>query len=226
VVAFTLALGVSSAAAKPSALEALCAAAKSGTSQEIANALAKGAQVNGHCEKGGSDNPLGNAMTVAKVDNMEALIKAGANVIGSKKRVPLGYARSAASAELLLRHGAKPNMVDHLGLTPLRHLTSSLDSNFSDFYQMTEQDTVEIAKLLIAHGADVKQADKYGNTALMDAAFSCLPNLTTLLLDAGANVNAAAFGQTPLARLANIKDMHPAECGATEQVLLAHGATK
>jgi ankyrin repeat protein len=90
---------------------------------------------------------------------------------------------------------------------------------------MTEQDTVDIAKLLIAAGADVKFADKYGTTVLMNAAFSCLPNLVSLLIDSGADVNAAASGQTPLARLRNIKDMNPVPCGATEQILLAHGAT-
>ena len=36
-------------------------------------------------------------------------------------------------------------MVDDLHSTPLMHLTSSLDSNFDDFYKMTEQDTVDIA---------------------------------------------------------------------------------
>jgi len=222
----TLLVGaIGPAAAAPAAQDALCTAAKSGTPADIAAALAQGAKVNGSCETGGSGTPLGNAMTVAKVDNMEALIKAGANATGSKNDMRLGYVRNAASAELLLKHGAKVNMVDKFGSTPLMHLTSSLDSNFDDFYKMTEQDTVDIAKLLIAAGADVKYADKYGTTALMDAAFSCLPNLVSLLIDSGADVNAAASGQTPLARLRNIKDMNPVPCGATEQILLAHGAT-
>jgi hypothetical protein len=212
--------------AAPTAQDALCTAAKTGTPADISTALAKGAKANGHCDKGGSDTPLGVAMTVAKVDNMAALIKAGANVVGSKSRMPLGYVRTAASAELLLAHGAKVNMVDQFDSTPLGHITSSLASNFDDFYQMTQYDAVDIARLLIAHGADVKRVDKYGNTALMDAAFSCLPDLVTLLLDNGADVNARASTQTPLGRLENIKDMHPAECTATEQILLAHGATQ
>lgn len=203
--------------------EALCAAAKSGTPSDIEAAIAKGAKANGTCEGAGSSTPLGVANTVANVDNMEALIKAGADPIGTKSYVPLAYVRSVAAAELLLKHGAKVNRADQYG-PPLMHLTSSLASNFDDFHKMTEQDVVEIAKLLIDRGANVKYADKYGTTALMNAAFDCLPNFVTLLIDKGADVNAEASTQTPLARLRNIKDTNPVACGATEQVLLSHDA--
>ena len=211
------------AAATPADQEALCTAAKSGTPADIDALIKKGAKVDGYC-KNVSDSALGTAMTVASVDNMEALINAGAKVGGSKSH--LGYARNAASAELLLKHGAKVNEVDKFGNTPLLSLTSTLASNFPDFYQMTEQDAVDIAKLLIAHGAKVNFADKYGGTALIEASFACLPNLVALLIDNGADVNARSSTQTGLARLRNIKDMHPTECGQTEQVLLAHGATE
>ncbi|MEQ1756116.1 MAG: ankyrin repeat domain-containing protein [Micropepsaceae bacterium] len=214
------------ATAAPTLQEALCTAAKSGTPADVAAALSKGAKVNGRCLNAGSSNALGSALTTAKVDNVRALIKAGANVVGNKDHMPLGYVRNAASAELLLQHGAKVNMVDQYNSTALMHVTSSLASNFDDFYQMNENDAVEIAKVLLAHGASVKHKDEYGGTALMEAAFACLPNLVGLLIDHGADVNAKSSGQTPLARLENIKDMHPVECGATEQVLLAHGATK
>ncbi len=221
-IAAAMLLSVLPAGATP-AQDALCKAAKSGTPADIAAAIAKGAKADGKCESGGSGTPLGTANTVAKVDNMEALIKAGASAVGTKDYRPLGYARSAAAAELLLKHGAKPNMADQFG-PPLMHVTSTLASNFDDFYQMTEQDAVDIAKLLIAKGANVKYAGKYGGTALMEAAFACLPNLTSLLIDNGADVNAVSSGQTPLDRLRNIKDMNPGPCGATEQILLAHGA--
>ena len=89
---------------------------------------------------------------------------------------------------------------------------------------MTEKDAVDIAKVLIAHGANVKTAKKYEDTALRRVTASCLPKLVNQLIDSGADVNAKQFGQTPLASLRNFKDMKPAECGATEQVLLAHGA--
>ena len=224
--AIGLCLALAPALAAPSAQEALCAAAKSGTPADIAAALAQGAKINGRCDAGGSDAPLGNAMTVAKVDNMEALIKAGANVVGSKKRVPIAYSRTEASAALLIKHGAKVNMVDDLGNTPLMNLSSNVASNFDDFYKMSDEDAAAIAKLLIAHGANVTFAGKHGNTALMGAAFGCLPKLSAALIDAGADVNASVFGQTPLERLSNIQDMNPGPCGETANVLLAHGATK
>jgi ankyrin repeat protein len=213
------------AAATPADQEALCTAARSGSPADIEALIKKGAKVDGYC-KNVSDSALGTAMTVARVDNMEALLNAGPKAGGSKSHVPLAYARNAASAELLLKHGARVNAIDKLGNTPLLNLTSTLASNFPDFYQMTEQDAVDIAKLLIAHGAKVNFADKYGGTALIEASFACLPNLVALLIDNGADVNARSSTQTGLARLRNVKDMNPTECGQTEQVLLAHGATE
>ena len=136
----SLCMSVAPAVAGPSAQEALCAAAKAGTPADISAALAKGAKANGRCDAGGSDLPLGNAMTVAKVDNMTALIEAGANVVGSKKRVPIAYARNEASAALLIKHGAKANMVDDLGNTPLMNLPNNVASNFDDFYKMSDED--------------------------------------------------------------------------------------
>lgn len=47
---------------------------------------------------------------------------------------------------------------------------------------------LEMAKVLVDHGADVNAADRYGNTALMSAAWHGA-EMTTLLLDHGAEVN-------------------------------------
>jgi hypothetical protein len=206
-----LAATTPAAAGKPEQ-EALCTAAKSGTPADVEAALKSGGKVNGECTGTGSGTPLGSAMIMAKVDN--------------KSDMRLGYARNAASAELLLKYGAKVGAVDDAGTPPLMHITSTYASNYDGIYKMTEQDAIDIAKLLIAHGAKVDQKNKYGSTALIEAAFACLPNLTALLIEKGADVNATSFGQTALHRVGNIKDMNPGPCGETEQVLLAHGATK
>jgi ankyrin repeat protein len=219
-----LAATTPAAAGKPEQ-EALCTAAKSGTPADVEAALKSGGKVNGECTGTGSGTPLGSAMIMAKVDNMEVLLKAGAK-INNKSDMRLGYARNAASAELLLKYGAKVGAVDDAGTPPLMHITSTYASNYDGIYKMTEQDAIDIAKLLIAHGAKVDQKNKYGSTALIEAAFACLPNLTALLIEKGADVNATSFGQTALHRVGNIKDMNPGPCGETEQVLLAHGATK
>lgn len=203
----------------------LCGAATSGSPAEIADLISKGADANAACDQA-RRRPLDFAINVARVDNMEALIKAGASVNGSPSRRPLGFVRNAASAALLLKHQADPNAIDDLGYSPLIKAPMNIYNNFPGFYQMTEQDVVEIATVLIAHGADVTFADEFGNTPLTEAAFSCQPNVVRLLLDKGANVNARSASQTALGRLQSIKSMHPEVCGRTEQILLAHGATK
>src|SRR5262249_24046748 len=106
----------------------------------------------------------------------------------------------------------------------LLHVTSSYASNFPDFYQMTEQDTIDVSKALIAHGAKVNYVNKSRDTALIEAAFACLPKLTAALIESGADVNAGSQDDSALHRVRNVKEMPPAECGETEHILLAHGA--
>ena len=224
-VALTILIASSSSAfADSETQEALCVAAKTGSPADIATALKHGAKVDAIC-KNLAEPALDAAITVARVDNMEALIKAGAKV-NRAGHPALNSVRNGASAELLLKHSARVNATSDIGNSALFDIPSNLASNFADFYQMTEQDAVDIATILVAHGAKVNFADKYGGTPLIQAAFGCLPKLTALLIEKGASVNARSSGQTALGRLENIKEMHPTECGETEQILLAHGAVK
>ncbi|XP_074641360.1 uncharacterized protein LOC141899106 [Tubulanus polymorphus] len=58
---------------------------------------------------------------------------------------------------------------------------------------------VNVAKILLAAGAQVNLTDSFGNSPLYKAAFHGRPHLIQLLLDAGADVNLRnGLGQTPL----------------------------
>ena len=52
--------------------------------------------------------------------------------------------------------------------------------------------TKEIAKLLIAKGADVNAVNKYGDNSLMHASNNCHSNIAKLLINNGADVNAVS----------------------------------
>jgi ankyrin repeat protein len=72
----------------------------------------------------------------------------------------------------LLKKGADPNAEEGL---PLRVA----------IYRRN----LRIARLLLARGADVNRADRFGNAPIKDAAIWCDPKVLDLVLAAGANVN-------------------------------------
>ena len=109
-----------------------------------------------------------------------ALIRAGRN----------GYRKSSVVAELLLRHGADPNAKDRFGVTPVLAVAYS-------FYRGEElfpEPALELFRVLIKYGADVRMRDDGGSTALHRAAEHPGPDTSALvqfLVDAGLNVNQA-----------------------------------
>ncbi len=69
----------------------------------------------------------------------------------------------------------------------------------SKLIEAAENGDDELVKLLIAAGADVNKANKYGNTPLYRAAWNGHTECAKLLIAAGADVNKAdKFGETPL----------------------------
>ena len=127
---------------------------------------------------------------------------ADANLAGEFSRTPLHEAasESAEIAQLLLERGARPNVVDGDGRTPL-HLAYA-----------------DTARILLAHGADFLVLDKNGNTALHLAAEHDAAKCT-LLLDAGIPVDAR--------NNAGLSPLHFAALQAQEtaaDVLLKRGA--
>jgi ankyrin repeat protein len=153
--------------------------------------------------------PLMYAAAVGSLEAMQHLLSAGAdvnarNALGSPA---LTWATGdAAKVRLLLERGTNVNVVSATGQTPL--LVAAMTNP-----------SAEVVKLLIAHGADVKTADKLNATALHKAAIGGDVETLRILLDAGVDVNArdaadftALMGATSNGSVAAVK------------LLLAHGA--
>ena len=133
-------------------------------------------------ERPGRDglHPLHNAVIVGHRDIVALLIQKGAVVDAkeNKGRTPLvSFAATAGSdieiARMLLTAGA------NLGVE-----SASVDDNFTALDYSAETGSVELAELLIAHGADVNLANKLGQRPLFFAARS--PEIQRLLVAAGA----------------------------------------
>lgn len=106
----------------------------------------------------GGDTSLFVAAFVGDKDLVEALIKKGADVNGSKdaNETPLHTAIAENHrdvAKLLIDKGANVNAGNFNQHTPLHYLSSDMDDR-------------NLAELMIEHGADVNARDKIGNTPL------------------------------------------------------------
>ena len=104
--------------------------------------------------------PLAAAALQGKVDVIEVLVAAGADVDDPDQTgtTPLMVAAAQGhtpAVEALIRRGANPNVQDRTGMTPLMAAASSGRADMVTF--------------LIDKGADVNARDKQGTTALMAA---------------------------------------------------------
>lgn len=125
----------------------------------------------------------------------EMLLEAGANPnIAAKTIYPIHKAAYLAKKEILpalIHHGADVNVRNFLGKTPLHDAaTCQLDQ--------LHEDRSFIAKLLLSSGADHSLLDGEGATPLFTAVKNESPQLTSTLLEAGANPNIACKTITPL----------------------------
>lgn len=134
----------------------------------------------------GTGTPLGSAVISDDLDYIRLLLNAGADpdtvVPILSHQGPLHFAVTNGSAEairLLLDAGANPNLADELGFTPLLYVVSGQDIGNPEV-------GIEIARLLLAAGADVNHASRADNsyawTPLMQAARNGEPELVRFLL--------------------------------------------
>jgi len=134
------------------------------------------------------NTPLSSAVQNGNITSVKMLLDAGADVNAKNRNgdMPIHLAPSVAMLQLLLEHGAQVNTPDRFGQTPLFHAAFNAAA-----------DQVEC---LLKHGAEVNRADNTGVTAL-DICLQGKVNIKalSLLLDAGADVNAATNeGKRPL----------------------------
>ena len=178
----------------------LMVAARSGNADAVKALLAHGADPNAR-EGAHGQTALMWAVVARHPDVVRLLLQAHADVRARTKswsqRVLLccQYYESQADGDAVVRKG---------GYTAL--LFAAQDGD------------VETAKLLIAAGADVKEASADGASALVIAAHVKQNDIAVMLLEAGADPNAAATGYTALHIAATTGDLPLAKA------LLDHGA--
>ena len=137
-------------------------------------------------------SPLVSAILDGDLDQVKALIAAGAKVNGLEKgedgQRPLQAAVESgedAIVELLVRAGADANGRDRKGRTPIMMLS--------------DDSTEEMVRTLVTYGADLRAKDKKKRTVLHYAAEADQAELIKRLLILGADPNARDIdGMTPL----------------------------
>lgn len=141
------------------------------------------------------EDQLIRAAALNELKEAKALLRKGADVNAHDPAdsTPLSYAvRSGnrktgdgAVIELLLAHGANPNVSMSCRLTPLMSAINRHD--------------LKVAQALLEHGADVNAATPEGFTVLMAASILGSPDAVALLIKRGAKVDARSRnGQTAL----------------------------
>jgi ankyrin len=195
-----LAAGANANAALPSGESAVMTAARTGSANIIKTLVAHGADVN-QTEPGHGETALMWAVASQHPDTVKTLVEVGANVqarsVVRNRRVQVGQRFSD--------HDARTTAYMDLG-------------GFTPLLFAARQGDVESAKVLLAAGANVNDTSASGTSALVVAAHSAQRALALLLLDKGANPNAADGGYTALHAAVLRGDLELA------RALLAHGA--
>ena len=194
-------------------------AAINGSAVVIDRLLKGGADPNARLTPEG-DTALMMAARTGKTDAIRVLAEAGADVNAAETwggTTPLMWAvseRHAAAAQMLIEAGADVNARSHYvaaangrgfeGRTPL---TNSADAKPAEFASgwltplmlASREDDVELARILVAAGADVNAVGGDGKTALAMAIFNGNYDVASFLVDSKADVDTAdAQRFTPL----------------------------
>lgn len=115
---------------------------------------------------------------------------------GATPLLRAAYGGEAEAAEMLLAHGALPDLANRLGMTPL--LAAAGDGGTRG-PRKTEATVIETMRALLAAGSDINQTDFAGQTALHRAAQLGWNDVVRFLGEAGADLQATdAAGLTAL----------------------------
>ena len=175
--------------------------------EQVAKVIAAGADVNA-VKSRQNYTPLLAATRHGNIEAMQALLEAEADPNLPPQPgwvVPMHWAASGKAVLLLVDYGARIEVQDPQGRTPL-HFAAN-------------RDNVGALQALVRRGADIEAQDNRGRTPLHQAAELSRPAAVQILLDAGAEVNAvSAKGWTPLHGAAARNTPHMA------QLLLDAGA--
>ncbi len=171
---------------------------------------------------GRPDRPSADRTTA--LDVIDMLLKAGANpdmqlklfppyrslgqdrgadgmlTVGTTPLIRAAKAGDSAAVQLLLAHGARADLPNSLGITPLM-AAAGIGSTTIDTRARfrNEKKCISSAQLLLAAGVDVNAVNGNGQTALHGAAQSGWNGFVQLLADHGATITAKDhFGSTPL----------------------------
>jgi len=105
------------------------------------------------------------------------------------------FLRSAFSGDtevmqLLLEHGADPNLATRAGTTPLM-AAAGVGWVVAQTYTVSMQDQLDAIRLCLAHGADINATNSMGLTALLGAANRGANDIIKLLHEQGAQLDVA-----------------------------------
>jgi len=204
---------------------ALSLAAEAGDPAMLRTLLKAGANANAASSEGQTA-----LMVVARTGNVEAaavLLQARADVNARENwggQTALMWAAAAqqpAMLSLLLKHGAKPDLLGTTRDWP-RKVTAeprekSMDrGGFAALHYAAREGCVACIAALVKGGADIDIADAQGTTPLIMALMNLNFDAAKSLIDRGADINAWDFvGQTPLYAAV---DMHTVPTGARADV--------
>lgn len=174
---------------------------------QLRTMVGNGADVNSKDDRGVT--PLMYSAAVGSLDAMQFLIGKGAGVNAQSDSGLTALVLAAtdlAKVRLLIDRGANVNAATKLGRTAL-------------FIASMSDRSADIARLLVAKGANVKAMDGFKNTMLNAAAAGNDTETIRMMIDAGVDVNAAATtGLTPLMLAAGQSNVRAVK------MLLAKGA--
>ncbi|WP_165783649.1 ankyrin repeat domain-containing protein [Leptospira adleri] len=153
------------------------------------------------------ESPLGGAAYAQNYSLVKFLLDSGSKDVNSQDSLgtPLNFASRVPNLRLirlLIKNGADVNLPDKVNDTsvitqndtPLTVITRNIDQDFS----YSESNTIEAMKFLIHKGANLNHVNQVGMTPLMYSASYGSYDITKLLIDEGANINAETGYGTPL----------------------------